>query len=198
MKYPSSRILVFDIHGEYGQALKDKANIYKINADKSAGSVEKELLLPFWALNFDELCEVSFGKISNEKDFNTILERILSEKRKSLEKYPRKGLNTNTLNVDSPVPFSLNHLWYELYTQTLGKLYQDKEGKPLAYELDKEGNEIKGDPVNGLPPIFKKINSNGANGDRVQYQNESPLTNGQQLHSLGSKLRIPRFDFIFK
>jgi energy-coupling factor transporter ATP-binding protein EcfA2 len=197
-KYPSSRILVFDIHGEYGQALKDKANIYKINADKSAGSVEKELLLPFWALNFDELCEVSFGKISNEKDYNTILERILSEKRKSLEKYPRKGLNTDTLNVDSPVPFSLNHLWYELYTQTLGKLYQDKEGKPLAYELDKEGNEIKGDPVNGLPPIFKKINSNGANGDRVQYQNESPLTNGQQLHSLGSKLRIPRFDFIFK
>jgi energy-coupling factor transporter ATP-binding protein EcfA2 len=197
-KYPSSRILVFDIHGEYGQALKDRANIYKINADKSAGSVEKELLLPFWALNFDELCEVSFGKISNEKDYNTILERILSEKRKSLEKYPRKGLNTDTLNVDSPIPFSLNHLWYELYTQTLGKLYQDKEGKPLAYELDKDGNEIKGDPVNGLPPIFKKINSNGANGDRVQYQNESPLTNGQQLHSLGSKLRIPRFDFIFK
>ncbi|MFT6948780.1 MAG: ribosomal protein S24E [Vicingaceae bacterium] len=197
-KYPSSRILVFDIHGEYGQALKDKANIYKINADKSAGSVEKELLLPFWALNFDELCEVSFGKISNEKDYNTILERILSEKRKSLEKYPRKGLNTDTLNVDSPVPFSLNHLWYELYTQTLGKLYQDKEGKPLAYELDENGNEIKGDPINGLPPIFKKINSNGANGDRVQYQNESPLANGQQLHSLGSKLRIPRFDFIFK
>ena len=197
-KYPSSRILVFDIHGEYGQALKDKANIYKINADKSAGSVEKELLLPFWALNFDELCEVSFGKISNEKDYNTILERILSEKRKSLEKYPRKGLNTDSLNVDSPVPFSLNHLWYELYTQTLGKLYQDKEGKPLAYELDKDGNEIKGDPVEGLPPIFKKINSNGANGDRVQYQNESPLANGQQLHSLGSKLRIPRFDFIFK
>lgn len=197
-KYPSSRILVFDLHGEYGNALKDKANIYKINADKSIGSVEKELLLPFWALSFDELCEVSFGKISNEKDYNTILERILSEKRKSLEKYPKKGLNPDSLNVDSPVPFSLNYLWYELYTQTLGKLYQDKDGKPLAYELDLDGNEIKGDPVNGLPPIFKKINSNTANGDRVQYQNESPLTNGQQLHSLGSKLRIPRFDFIFK
>lgn len=197
-KYPSSRILVFDIHGEYGQALKDKANIYKINADKSEGSVEKELLLPFWALNFEELIEISFGKITNEKDYNTILERILSKKRKSLEKYPKTGLNTDTLNVDSPVPFSLNHLWYDLYTQTLGKLYQDKEGKPLAYELDEDGNEIKGDPVNGLPPIFKKINSNQANGDRVQYQNESPLTNGQQLHSLGSKLRIPRFDFIFK
>jgi hypothetical protein len=29
-KYPSARILVFDIHGEYAQALKDRANIYKI------------------------------------------------------------------------------------------------------------------------------------------------------------------------
>lgn len=197
-KYPSSRILVFDIHGEYGQALKDKANIYKINPDKSEGSIEKELFLPFWALSFDELIEVSFGKFTNEKDYNTILERVLTEKRKSIEKYPKKGLNIDTLNVDSPVPFSLNHLWYELYTQTLGRLYQDKEGKPLAYELDVDGNEIKGDAVKGLPPIFKKINSNSANGDRVQYQNESPLANGQQLHSLGSKLRIPRFDFIFK
>ncbi len=198
VNYPSSRILVFDIHGEYGQALRDKANIYKVNADKTEGSVEQELLLPFWALNFDELVEISFGKITNEKDYNTILERILSEKRKSLQKYPKEGLNTDTLNVDSPVPFSLNHLWYELYIQTLGKLYQDKEGKPLAYELDENEKEIKGDPAKGLPPIFKKINSNGANGDRVQYQNESPLTNGQQLHSLGSKLRVPRFDFIFK
>ncbi|MBP1646457.1 MAG: hypothetical protein H6Q16_2035 [Bacteroidetes bacterium] len=197
-KYPSSRILVFDIHGEYGQALKDKAKIFKINADKSEGSIEKELYLPFWALSFDELCEVSFGKIMNEKDYNTILERILNEKRKSLELTPKKGINIDTLNVDSPVPFSLNYLWYELYTQTLGKLYQDKEGKPLAYEIDEKGNEIKGDPKKGIPPLFKKINSNSANGDRVQYQNESPLTNGQQLHSLGSKLRIPRFDFIFK
>lgn len=74
-KYPSSRILVFDIHGEYGQALKDKANIYKINADKTEGSKEKELYLPFWALSFEELCEISFGKFNNEKDQNAILER---------------------------------------------------------------------------------------------------------------------------
>lgn len=42
-KYPSSRILVFDIHGEYGKALKDRANVFKINADKSTTSTEKEL-----------------------------------------------------------------------------------------------------------------------------------------------------------
>lgn len=197
-RYPSSRILVFDIHGEYGNALKDKANIYKVNADKSPGSIEKELFLPFWALSFEELCDVSFGKFSNEKDQNTVLERILNEKLKSLEKYPKAGINADTLSVDSPLPFSLNHLWHQLYTETIGKFYPDKTGKPLAYEMDSSGNELKGDPILAVPPVFKKINTNTANGDRVQHQNESPLGSSQQLHSLGSKLRIPRFDFIFK
>jgi energy-coupling factor transporter ATP-binding protein EcfA2 len=197
-KYPSSRILVFDIHGEYGQALKDKANIYKINADKSVGSTEKELYLPFWALSFDELCEISFGKFNNEKDQNVVLERILQEKLKSIEKYPKSGVDKDSLNIDSPIPFSLNHLWYELYTETLGKFYPDKDGKPLAYETDADGNEMKGEPISARPPIFKKINTNTANGDRVQHPNESPLSNSQQLHSLGSKLRVPRYDFVFK
>ncbi len=196
-KYPSARILVFDIHGEYGQALKDKANVFKINADKSVGSNEKELYLPFWALSFDELCEISFGRITNEKDYNTILERVLNEKRKSVERNPRKGITVDTLNVDSPIPFSLNNLWYDLYVQTLGKFYPDKEGKPLAYEVDGE-NELKGDAGKGISPIFKKVNTNRDNGDRVQHPVEPALSNSQQLHTLGSKLRVPRFDFIFK
>ena len=196
-KYPSARILVFDIHGEYGQALKDKANVFKINADKSVGSNEKELYLPFWALSFDELCEISFGRITNEKDYNTILERVLNEKRKSVERNPRKGITVDTLNVDSPIPFSLNNLWYDLYVQTLGKFYPDKEGKPLAYEVDGE-NELKGAAGKGIPPIFKKVNTNRDNGDRVQHPVEPALSNSQQLHTLGSKLRVPRFDFIFK
>ncbi|CAN1573498.1 Helicase HerA-like C-terminal [Flavobacteriaceae bacterium] len=197
-KYPSSRILVFDLHGEYGKALKDKANIFKINADKSALSTEKELFLPFWALNFEELIDISFGKFNNEKDQNVVLERILQEKLRSIIKYPKTGIETDTLNVDSPIPFSLNHLWYDLYTETLGKFYPDIDGSPLAYETNAEGIEIKGNPITATPPIFKKINTNKANGDRVQHPNESPLNNSQQLHSLGSKLRIPRYDFIFK
>lgn len=200
-KYPSSRILVFDIHGEYGQALKDRANIFKINADKSEGSQEKELVIPFWALNFEELCDISFGKFAAEKDQNVILERIQQAKLKSLEKHPKTGIDIDNLSIDSPIPFSLNHLWYDLYTETLGKFYPDKDGtimENLAFETDENGDKILGDPVRGIPPIFKKINTSKANGDRVQYLPETPLNNSQQLHSLGSKLRIPRYDFIFK
>ena len=198
VKYPSARVIVFDLHGEYGHALRDRATIFKVNADKTAGSLEKDLFIPFWALNFEELVGISFGQFSSEKDYNTVLERITNAKFKSLETYPKNGIDTDSLNVDSPIPFSLNHLWHDLYTRTLGKFYPDKAGKPLAFELDGDGNEMKGDPIKAIPPVFKPVNTNTANGDRVQHPIDSPLTNSQQLHSLGSKLRIPRFDFLFK
>lgn len=196
--YPSSRIIILDIHGEYGQALKDRATIYKINADTSLN--ERELYLPFWALNFEELTEISFGGFANEKDRTIVLERILEKKKNSVIKNAIEGINIDNLSVDSPVPFSLNHLWYELYTDTLGKYYPDNVGSPmdnLAYDIDAGGHPIKGNPITASPPIFKKGNMNKANGDRVQYLPDT-LNITQQLHSLGSKLRVPRFDFIFK
>ena len=197
-KYPSARVIVFDIHGEYGNALKDKAIIFKVNADKTEGSTEKDLFIPFWALSFEELAAISFGQFGNEKDYNTVLERITNAKLKSLETYPKDGIKADSLNVDSPIPFSLNHLWHELYTETLGKFYPDKAGKPLAFETDEAGNEMQGDPVKGIPPVFKPINTSRDNGDRVQHPVTPTINNSQQLHSLGAKLRIPRFDFLFK
>ena len=32
IRYPSARIIVLDIHGEYANALGDRANIFKINS----------------------------------------------------------------------------------------------------------------------------------------------------------------------
>ncbi len=196
--YPSARIVILDIHGEYGQAFKVKANIFRVNADAKSG--ENELYLPFWALNFDELLQISFGNFNTDKDRNIVLERILEKKRVSIGKNILNGVTTDNLNVDAPIPFSLNHLWYELYIETLGKYYSKKAGNPkdnIAYETDINGVEIKGDPLNATPPIFKKINTNSANGDIVNYLPDT-LNIGQQLQALGAKLRVPRYDFIFK
>lgn len=198
-KYPSSRILVFDIHGEYGAALKDRANIFKINADEN--NDEKELYIPFWALNFDELSNISFGNFSNDRDRNTVLERILSDKIQSITNNPKVGTTANNLSVDTPIPFSLNHLWYNLYKESVGRYYRDNDGNPinnLAYEEDEAGQQIIGNPINATPPIFKKLNQNTANGVRINMLPTPTLNQSQQLHNLGAKLRIPRFDFLFK
>ncbi|CCH49337.1 ATP-binding protein [Pseudodesulfovibrio piezophilus] len=198
-KYPSSRIIMLDLHGEYGQALQDKAQIYKINKETSPRLEENELQVPFWALNFDELCEISFGEFNNEKDRNIVMERVHKYKLESLTKHPRKGVSADTLSVDSPVPFSLHNLWYELFVEQFGTYYREGDGKPiekLAYETDENGVELKGNPSEGIPPIFKNI-ATGAGEVKVNYL-PGNLNIGKQLLLLGTKLRIPRYNFLFK
>lgn len=198
-KYPSSRIIMLDLHGEYGTALKNRANIYKINPDSSPKSKEKGLYIPFWALNFDELCEISFGKFDSEKDRNIVLERVQKYKVESLKKYNRPGADIDALSVDSPVPFSIHDLWYELYTETFGTYYKG-QGKPLdhiAYDTNSSGQLLKGDARRGIAPIFKNVKNEAGDDEKINYL-PSPLNLGKQLQLLGTKLRIPRYDFIFK
>lgn len=199
--YPSSRIIILDIHGEYAQALHDRAEIFKIGANKSSKHRENELYIPFWALNFDELCEISFGEFNDEKDRNIILERIQKSKVESLSVYPKDGANIDSLNVDSPIPFNLNQLWYQLFLETYGTYYsKGTTGRPidnLAFEVDSDGNELRGDPEKGIPPIFKNVKNDKADEEKINYLPGS--TNlGKQLTLLGAKLRIPRYNFIFK
>lgn len=201
-RYPSARILILDIHGEYAQALHDRAEIFKIGANRTSKHVENELFIPYWALNFDELCEISFGEFANEKDRNIVLERIQKSKEESLKKYSKKGANIDALSVDSPIPFSLNHLWYQLYLETFGTYNKSKGGKPienLVFDVDSDGVELKGNPISGIPPIFKNVmvDAGVAAADKVNYL-PNPLNLGKQLSLLGSKLRIPRYNFIFK
>lgn len=200
-KYPSSRIIILDIHGEYGHALRDKANIYKINANKSSKFEERELYIPYWALNFDELCEICFGEFNDEKDKNIVLERIQKRKEVSLKKYPRKGALPDALSVDSPIPFNLHHLWHELYLETFATYYsKGRSGRPienLAFEKDSNGNELIGNPEEGVPPIFRNVKNEKDDDEKINYL-PGTLNIGKQLSLLGSKLRIPRYNFIFK
>lgn len=198
-KYPSARIIMLDLHGEYGQALQDKANIYKINADASSKTKEKELYIPFWALNFDELCEISFGEFASEKDKNIVMERVHKYKIESLKKYPKAGASLDSLSVDSPIPFNIHQLWYELYTEVFGTYYSGNVGKPmdnLAYEKDEDGKELKGNAFNGIAPIFKNVVT-AKDEVKINYL-PGALNLGKQVTLLGTKLRIPRYDFIFK
>jgi uncharacterized protein len=198
-KYPSSRIIMLDLHGEYGQALQEKANIYKINGETFSRLKENDLHIPFWALNFDELCEICFGEFNNEKDKNIVMERVQKFKLESLKKHGRNGASIDSLSVDSPIPFSIHHLWYELFVEMFGTYYSGNPGRPidnLAYELDSNDIEIKGNAEKGIPPIFKNIET-GSGKIKVNYL-PGNLSIGKQILLLGTKLRIPRYDFIFK
>jgi len=196
--YPSARIIILDIHGEYGQAFRGRANIFKVNADKN--NQETELYIPYWALNFDELMQISFGDFANEKDRSALIERLIFQKENTITKYPKKGVTKETLSVDSPIPFSLNQLWFDLWNETFFTYYSDHGKKPTkenwAYEINDKNEEMVGDAVKAIPPRFKPVKDVAADPEKINY-GKSTLNIRGQLETLGSKLRIPRYDFLF-
>ncbi|MEG6282675.1 DUF87 domain-containing protein [Enterobacter asburiae] len=201
-RFPSARIIVLDLHGEYAKALADRANVFKINPD-GRNANEHQLCIPFWALNFDELVRVTFGVLPTDgKARNIILERVLAAKVKTLSAQPNSGIDPSSITADSPVPFSLNKLWYDLYCHEFGTYFSAGGANPAdkttwAYECDKAGAPIVGDAQAGIPPRFRKVKNVAADAEKINYLPD-PLNIRSALEALGAKLRVARYDFLLK
>lgn len=109
-RYKSSRILLIDPHGEYNETLKRYSKVFKVNAD--AKKDESELHIPFWALPFNELFS-TFPGILKETALDSIRLEI-QERKITSSKTLSKKIKEHSVNSDSPIPFSLNKLWYDL------------------------------------------------------------------------------------
>lgn len=118
----STRILLIDPHGEYGETLKKYSQIFKVSASKEKG--EKELRIPYWALPFQEFIKSFPGKL-NEKQEEYMRERVLQKKIEA-SKYLAPNPQEEAITADSPIPFSIKQLWFELI-DIEQKTFQDKD-----------------------------------------------------------------------
>jgi hypothetical protein len=198
-RYPSARILVIDIHGEYATALRDRANIFRVGANQRLH--EQELHIPYWALTFDELVELAFGSVE-EGGRGPLAERILSLKRQSLQRAPRPGLTEDLVTVDSPVPFSLHDLWFDLHTEMRANHYEradtPQSRHTWALELDAAQNPVQpGDPWRVIPPRFRPLKNEKGDPEKIRLSH-SNLNLGNVVDRLASRLRDPRLDFLFR
>lgn len=108
--FKSPRILVIDPHGEYNSILRGKSNVYKIRSTNSAG--EKELYIPFWALPFNELISIFAGNLTDQ-NIDYIRTKIAESRLKSIENQSI-NIEKEMVTADTPVPFSLKQLWFDL------------------------------------------------------------------------------------
>lgn len=200
-RFPSARIVVLDLHGEYAKALGDRANIFRISPNAKAAN-ELPLQIPYWALNFDEMLRLTFGCLpADGKARNVILERVIAAKSAFLRAYPLAGIDEANISGDSPVPFSLNKLWYDLYCAEFGT-YNPALGNPTdptswVYEKDALGKDMVGDAMNGIAPRFRRVKDIKGDDEKIRYLPD-PLNLANALENLGSKLRVSRFDFLLK
>jgi len=198
-RYPSARIVVLDIHGEYAKALSDRSAVYRVSADAAKG--EKALHVPFWALSFEELLAFTFGKL-NDSQNAAVADLVMGLKKESLASKALDGITEDTLTVDSPVPFCIHKLWFELHKREHHTLIPKPgagadEVEP-AYVVNGNGTPVQtGDPMSVTPPLYRTVKTTGPANERVQHGRD-PLGVRQQLAGLASKLRDPRFAFMFK
>jgi hypothetical protein len=197
-RYPSARIVVLDIHGEYPKALKDRSTVFRIATD--VGKTEKPLFVPFWALSFDEFLKLAFGDLKDEARA-AVADAVVALKRESLATKSRDGVKPETLTVESPVPFCVHKLWFDFYQRehctVIPKPGAAADEVEPAYVLDADGHPVQlGDAMSVTPPQYRTVKTSGKPNERVQWGG-SPLGMRQQLAILGSKLRDPQFAFLF-
>ncbi len=198
-RYPSSRIVVLDIHGEYAKALEDRATVFKIAPDVSRK--ELPLFIPFWALSFSELVKLSFGA-DNEDWLAIVAEAVVALKREAFAAQPREGIESEHITVDTPLPFCLHKLWFDFH-QRVHRTVIPRPGGAAdevdpAYVLDAGGNPVQaGDAMTVTPPLYRNVKTSGPPAERVQWGSDGPNMR-QPLAFLAAKLRDPQFSFLFK
>ncbi len=193
-KYHSARVLLLDIHGEYSAALKDRATVFRINPNLGAGQLP--LYVPYWAMSFDELMAVTFGVV-DDNPRAAILEKITDLKLQSLQVTPRNGVTADSLTVDSPVPFSINQLWWDFH-RDMCATHRVAGGQSRQTEaLLEDANGIPVQLGNAMQVIPPKYAPHTQVAPRI-YLSQSPLNFKRSLESLASKMRDPRFNFLFR
>jgi hypothetical protein len=198
-RYPSARILVLDIHGEYATALADRASVFRVAVQASKN--QSGLFIPFWALSFEELVGLAFGRLTDEKQLAAVGDAIVQLKKESLATQTREGVEPSRVTVDSPVPFCLHKLWFELHKrehQTVVPQPGDaSDVVDPAYVLgpDNQPQQL-GDAMSVTPPLYRTVKKSGPPNERVQW-GPDPINMRQQLAGLASRLRDPRLAFLF-
>lgn len=192
----SARAVLFDLHGEYARALGEQANVFAPTPEIDASA----LFVPFWALSFDELLRLAFGNLSDEAGMAYVRDEVVRLKRSALASFPRPGVTENDVTPDTPIPFSLRQLWFDLHVllnATHSAAGTGQSIATIAFELDAAGNPIeKGDPAKLIPPRFAPQNLAAAATKKV-YLSASPLNIRRHVDILASRLRDPRLAFVF-
>lgn len=192
-RFPSSRVVLLDLHGEYASAFGERATVFRVNPNAAKG--EKLLSIPFWALNSEELIALTFGAISGTTVGN-ILDQITELKRHSRPKGSPCGYAESDVTADTPLPFCIHRLWYELHchhyaTHTVSSS-QNQSRETRAFHSDGVGNSQEGSALTVERPRFQPI----ANGQI--YKGAAADQPKSHVDLLEAKLKDPRLEFLFR
>jgi DNA helicase HerA-like ATPase len=139
---PNLRIFLLDVHNEYGRCFGDRALVLN----------PRNLKLPFWLFNFEEIVDVLFGGRPGVPEELDILAEIIPLAKGTYTQYQntdRIGLKridprSAGYSVDTPVPYRLVDL-ISLIDDRMGKL-ENRSSRILYHKLISRIETVRNDP----------------------------------------------------
>jgi hypothetical protein len=182
---PNSRTIVIDPHGEYASALGNNARVFRIRPNEAVG--ERPLWVPFWALPFSELQQLTLGGLQPNHEAS-IRDEVLDMKVAAAQHLVVPP-PIETLTADSPVPFSIKKLWYELdkferVTFPVNAPQTDTNAHPPEQLGD--ASLLRSDRYPAASPY-----------NQPPYKNQKKRNVERHLDLMRSRLKDARFSFMF-
>lgn len=139
---PNLRVFLLDVHNEYGRCFGDRALVLN----------PRNLKLPFWLFNFEEIVDVLFGGRPGVPEELDILAEIIPQAKGIYTQYQnsdRLGLKrvdpkSGGYTVDTPVPYRLVDL-ISLIDERMGKL-ENRSSRIIYHKLISRIETVRNDP----------------------------------------------------
>jgi DNA helicase HerA-like ATPase len=152
---PNLRVFLLDVHNEYGRCFGDRALVLN----------PRNLKLPFWLFNFEEIVDVLFGGRPGVPEELDVLAEVIPQAKGIYTQYqnsdrlgikrldPKSGVYT----VDTPVPYRLVDL-ISLIDERMGKL-ENRSSRIIYHKLISRVEAVRNDPRYGF--MFDNANVGG-------------------------------------
>ena len=180
-EYPNARVLLLDIHGEYSAPLADVAQVFSVEPQYD----EERLFIPYWALDSDDLLDFLTGGLEGNSE-TAFTDKIYELKLASQDSQTFPGVDSGSITVDTPLPFSLKKLWYDLIDFEITTFEGPNRDQPTQ--------QNPGDPNTLTPPTYKP-HAMGAAGP---FLNQRAVGIQRPLNLLRSRLLDRRYGFLLR
>src|SRR5688572_18426358 len=139
---PNLRVFLLDVHNEYGRCFGDRAIVLN----------PRNLKLPFWLFNFEEIVDVLFaGRPGVPEELDILAEVIPMAKAiytqyQNADRIGLKRIDPKTVGytVDTPVPYRLVDL-ISLIDERMGKL-ENRSSRIIYHKLISRIEAVRNDP----------------------------------------------------
>jgi DNA helicase HerA-like ATPase len=137
---PNLRIFLLDVHNEYGRCFGERSLVLN----------PRNLKLPFWLFNFEEIVDVLFGGRPGVAEELEILSELIPVAKGIYTQHAdraglrRAGARTVSYTVDTPVPYRLVDL-ISLIDERMGKL-ENRSSRIIYHKLISRIDTVRNDP----------------------------------------------------